>query len=210
MSTWQTEIRKLAARRRVFFVDCFDSFSWNVVGLLRDGGARVDVVRSDRALVGAADRFRPDLVVLSPGPGRPSEYPRVMDLIDRRLGRWPFLGVCLRMQALGESEGAVVSRAPAPRHGKTSRVRHDGGAEFEGVRSPFEVMRYHSLRLDEASLPPSLEIAARSEDDDVIMAIRHRSHDAFGVQFHPESFATTAGGRLVANLLAGPRPVRRA
>jgi anthranilate synthase component 2 len=192
-------------RRRILLVDCFDSFSWNVVGLLRDAGARVDVVRSDRALVTHADRTRPDLVVLSPGPGRPTEYPRVLDLLDRRLGRLAFLGVCLGMQALGEVAGAAVVRAPAPRHGKTSPVRHDGGAEFRGVRNPFRVMRYHSLRLDEATLPSSLGVAARSADDGVVMAVRHRVHDAFGVQFHPESFGTPVGGRLIANLLASPR-----
>ncbi len=166
---------------------------------MRDAGAQVDVVRSDRSLVAAADRAR--LVVLSPGPGRPEEYPHLLDLLDARLRVIPFFGICLGMQAIGWHLGVATTHAPRPMHGKRSTVHHDGGREFNGIPTAFEVMRYHSLRLNESELPPSIAPAARS-DDGVLMAIRSEELDAFGVQFHPESFRTPQGGRLVANLLA--------
>jgi len=191
-------------RPRILLVDCFDSFSHNVAGALRVLRARVEVVRSDVDLGEAVLRTAPDLIVLSPGPGRPSDYPGVRALVRRELARIPILGVCLGMQAIAEAEGARIVRAPRPLHGKTSRVRHDGGPEFAGVPRRFTVMRYHSLRVDESTCPGSLEPAARS-DDGVIMALRHRSAPAFGVQFHPESFGTAHGGRILANVLAGAR-----
>jgi anthranilate synthase/aminodeoxychorismate synthase-like glutamine amidotransferase len=183
-------------------VDCFDSFTFNVVGLLRDVGAFVEVVRVDADPSRAAVSTRPDLLVLSPGPGRPRDYPTVDTLIERRLGRTPILGICLGMQALVAAAGGRIARAPRPLHGKTSRVRHDGGPEFDGVPRTFRAMRYHSLGVVETSLPPELDVAARAEDG-VIMAVRHRHVPAFGLQFHPESFRTEHGGRILANILGG-------
>ena len=192
-------------RARILLIDCFDSFSHNVAGALREIRARVEVVRSDVDLAAAAAETSPDLVVLSPGPGRPSDYPGVRALIEREFGRTPLLGVCLGMQAMAEVAGGTITLSPRPMHGKTTRVRHDGGPEFAGVPRDFTAMRYHSLRVDERSLPTDLEAAARSEDG-VVMAIRHRSSTAsFGVQFHPESFLTRHGGRILANVLAGSR-----
>jgi anthranilate synthase/aminodeoxychorismate synthase-like glutamine amidotransferase len=191
-----------ARRASILLVDCFDSFSWNVAGLLRELGARTDVVRSDADLAGAVIEAAPDLIVLSPGPGRPADYPAIRALVDRQLGRTPLLGICLGMQAIAEVAGGATIRAPKPLHGKTSRIRHDDGPEFHGVPRTFTAMRYHSLCMDEPSLPDGLTVAARA-DDGVIMALRHAC--AFGVQFHPESFLTNHGGRILANVLAGAR-----
>jgi len=191
-------------RSRVLLVDCFDSFSYNVVGLLEELDARVTVVRSDEDLPAAHRTARPDLIVLSPGPGRPGDYPGVLALVRDRLGRTPLFGVCLGLQAVAEVAGARTTRAPHPLHGKTSLVRHDGGPEFDRIPPRFTTMRYHSLRVAEESLPDVLEVAARAGDG-VVMALRHRTAPAFGVQFHPESFLTEHGGRLLANVLASAR-----
>jgi anthranilate synthase/aminodeoxychorismate synthase-like glutamine amidotransferase len=191
-------------RPRVLLVDCFDSFSHNVAGLLRELGARVAVARSDEDLPEARDRTVPGLIVLSPGPGRPAAYPGVADLVARELAHTPLLGVCLGLQVIGEACGARTVRAPRPLHGKTSRVRHDRGPEFAGVPRRFTAMRYHSLCPEERTLPGDLVVAARAEDG-VIMALRHRRAPAFGVQFHPESFLTPHGGRILANVLASAR-----
>jgi anthranilate synthase/aminodeoxychorismate synthase-like glutamine amidotransferase len=197
-------MKRRRRERRVLLVDCLDSFSWNIVGLLREIGARVDVLRSDADLDTAVDGAPPDLLVLSPGPGRPTDYPGVLRLVESTLGRVPLLGVCLGCQAIAHVEGARTVRAPRPLHGKTSPVRHDGGPEWSGVPRTFTAMRYHSLCVEEEGLPPDLEPAARA-DDGVLMALRHRRVPAFGVQFHPESFLTGPGGRILANVLAGAR-----
>jgi anthranilate synthase component II len=185
----------------ILVVDNYDSFTFNLVHLLAVAGAPVEVVRNDAESVDALLARTPDGILISPGPGRPEEAGVCLALLARR-PRLPIFGVCLGHQALGASFGARVGRAPAPVHGKTSRVRHTGSGLFAGVPSPFEATRYHSLEVEAASIPAELEAVAWSEDDGVVMALRHRDLPYWGVQFHPESVLTVAGSRLIENFLA--------
>jgi anthranilate synthase/aminodeoxychorismate synthase-like glutamine amidotransferase len=184
----------------ILVVDNYDSFTYNLVQLLAVAGADPVVVRNDAATVDELLARRPAGILISPGPGRPEEAGVCLPLLARR-PEIPIFGVCLGHQALGASFGAIVGRAPRPMHGKTSFVRHSGAGLFRGVPSPFEATRYHSLDVRPESIPPELEPVAWSEDDGVIMALRHRTLPYWGVQFHPESILTVAGPRLVANFL---------
>jgi anthranilate synthase/aminodeoxychorismate synthase-like glutamine amidotransferase len=150
-------------------------------------------------------------VVVSPGPRAPADAGISVELIRELGARIPILGVCLGHQAIGEAYGGRVVRAPSLMHGKLSQVRHDGSGLFAGVPDPFTATRYHSLVVEPATLPRSLEVTART-DDGVIMALRHREHPVVGVQFHPESIGTDAGYRILENFLemtAVPLQVRR-
>jgi anthranilate synthase/aminodeoxychorismate synthase-like glutamine amidotransferase len=185
----------------IFVVDNYDSFTWNLVQAIGKVDPEVEVARNDRFDPEEVMSCRPDAIVVSPGPGRPERAGRSMDAIalaERR--SVPVLGVCLGHQAIAALHGGVVERAPAPRHGRTSAVRHSGTGLFAGVPSPFEAGRYHSLIVREAGLPPELEVTAVSEDG-LVMAIGHRSRPVFGVQFHPESVLTPYGERLISNFL---------
>ena len=185
----------------IFVVDNYDSFTYNLVQALGKLDDRVEVARNDRFDPEEVLARRPRAVVISPGPGRPENAGRSIAMIAaaERAGV-PLLGVCLGHQAIAAFHGGVVERAPAPRHGKSSRVRHDGSALFDGVASPFEAGRYHSLVVREDGLPHELAVTARS-DDGLAMALAHRSKPVFGVQFHPESVLTPEGERILANFL---------
>ncbi len=186
--------------RRVTILDNYDSFTYNLAQAFGTLGAHVRVVRSDAI---DADELRtqaPDAIVISPGPGTPERAGNSMSVIRTLTGHVPILGVCLGHQAIGAVFGGRVVRAPAVVHGKTSSVGHDGSPLFSGVPSPFVATRYHSLVVDESTLPDVLAITARSEDG-LLMAFAHRSHPTFGVQFHPESVMTKFGPRLLANFL---------
>jgi len=185
----------------ILVVDNYDSFTYNLVQLVAAAGAEVEVVRNDAASVDELLAKRPDGILLSPGPGRPEGAGVCLPLLERR-PQIPIFGVCLGHQAIAASYGAEVGRAPAPRHGKTSLVRHDGRGLFAGLPNPFEATRYHSLDVREASIPDELEAVAWSEDDGVVMGLRHRERPYWGVQFHPESVLTVAGPKLVTNFLA--------
>jgi anthranilate synthase component 2 len=193
----------------ILVVDHYDSFVYNLVQLVEGSDHRVRVVRSDD---GGAEELladRPDGVILSPGPGRPEDAGCFFEMVKVLDHRIPLLGVCLGHQALGAALGARVIRAPQPVHGKTSSIHHDGTGIFEGLTRPFEAGRYHSLVVDEATLPEELEVTARTEDG-LVMALQHRTLPRVGVQFHPESILTPEGPRLVANFLAQTDQVRRA
>ncbi len=191
---------------KVLLVDHEDSFVHNIAQALASQGAEVLCLRSTLAEAPAV-AFDPDAVVLSPGPGPPSDR-RLTRLSRALLDRWEeeraFLGVCLGHQLIAERAGARVVRARAPVHGETTRVVHDGRGIFEGVRSPFAGARYHSLVVDPRSLPSSLEVAARGEGG-VIMALRHVRQPVSSVQFHPESYLTPEGPRVLSNFLRGAR-----
>lgn len=189
---------------RVLLVDNYDSFAYNLFQEMSALGAKVTVRRNDAVDVDAARRLNPTHVVLSPGPGRPEESGACLDLIPALGPEVPMLGVCLGHQALGHVLGGKVTRAPRIVHGKVSTVDHDGKGLFRGVPKGFSVARYHSLAVQEKGLPKDLVVTARSEDG-VVMALRHRRWPAVGVQFHPESYATDHGRRLLANFL-GVRP----
>lgn len=189
---------------RVLLIDNYDSFVYNLAQLFGALGAEPVVVRNDAGLR-ELEAARPDGVVVSPGPGDPSEAGVSSDAIAHFGGRLPVLGVCLGHQCIGAVYGADVRRAPVgPRHGKTSSVAHDGCGVFEGLASPIVATRYHSLALVDDSVPPELEVSARSEDG-TIMGVRHRRLPVEGVQFHPESVMCPDGGRLLENFARAVR-----
>jgi anthranilate synthase/aminodeoxychorismate synthase-like glutamine amidotransferase len=187
---------------RVFLLDNYDSFTWNLVHAVESAGGRVTVERNDGIAPGriAAEGF--DRVILSPGPGRPDAAGRMPALLERIAGRVPVLGVCLGHQAIGRLAGRRVLRAPRLMHGKTSPVHHDGKGIFRGLPDPFPAMRYHSLVVDPADVADDLEVSAWTADG-VVMGVRHRRWPIEGVQFHPESILTPDGPALIANFLAG-------
>ena len=189
----------------IFFVDNYDSFTYNLVQALGKLDPDVVVARNDRFDPAEVVRMRPRAVVISPGPGRPEDAGRSIAMIAAaEEAGLPLLGVCLGHQAIAASHGAVVERAPAPRHGKTSSVSHDGTGLFAGLPSPFSAGRYHSLVVREESLPAELAVTAKSEDG-LVMGLAHREKPVYGVQFHPESVLTPDGEKLLANFLAlGP------
>ena len=183
-------------------IDNYDSFTYNLVQYFGELGAAARVVRNDELTVEEIVALHPTRVVISPGPGRPEDAGVSMDVI-RQLGpRVPLLGVCLGHQAIGAVFGGAVVRAPQPKHGKTSLMTHDGRGVFVGIAPSFEAARYHSLVVDEAGLPGVLTVAARSQDDNLIMGLRHERWPLHGVQFHPESVLTADGRHLLRNFLA--------
>ena len=184
----------------ILLIDNYDSFTFNLVHFLGDVGARCEVVRNDRLSVDEALARQPEAIVLSPGPCTPDQAGICLDLVSAAAGRVPLLGVCLGHQAIGQAFGGRVLRAPAPMHGKVSRIFHAGGDLLEGLPSPFAATRYHSLIVDRASLPEALTATAWTEDG-LVMALRHRSLPVFGVQFHPESIASEHGRDILANFL---------
>ena len=186
----------------ILVIDNYDSFTWNLVQYLGEMGETLDVRRNDALSVEDIGQLTPEAIVLSPGPCTPTEAGITVPLIQRWGASIPILGVCLGHQAIGEAYGGKVVRAGRVMHGKTSALLHDGTELFEGLPSPLRVMRYHSLVVEPASLPESLEVTARATDSaDEIHALRHREFPVWGVQFHPESVLTEGGKLLLANFL---------
>ncbi len=184
----------------ILLVDNYDSFTWNLYQYLSELGAEVVTRRHDAITVAQAEALAPEGVVISPGPGAPREAGVSNDLI-RALGpRIPTLGVCLGHQCVGEVFGGRVIRAPEPVHGKTALIYHDGAGLLAGLPQPFEAVRYHSLIVERATLPPELEITAETADG-LIMGLRHHVYPIHGVQFHPESIKTAAGKDLLRAFL---------
>lgn len=184
----------------IFVLDNFDSFSYNLVQYFQQLDRTVKVVRNNAAAVEEVLGLRPEAIVLSPGPGRPENAGIMPALIRAAAGKVPMFGVCLGHQAIGQAFGMQVIHAKRIMHGKVSTVDHDGRGLFTGLSSPFKAVRYHSLALDETTLPPELEITARSEDGEV-MGIRHKEALIEGIQYHPESILTSTGKRQLANFL---------
>ena len=195
---------------KVLFVDNFDSFTYNVVHLLAAQGVQPDVLLNDDARLRDAsvlDGY--DALVVGPGPGNPGQTPAVVQLIRSAAERkTPVFGVCFGLQAIGEAFGARVVHAPQPKHGKTSLMTHSGNGLFEGLREPILATRYHSLCLDEDTLPDDLVVTARSEDG-VVQAVSHRTLPVHGVQFHPESVLSQQGDRIVRNALRVDGPAAK-
>ena len=184
---------------RVLLVDNYDSFTFNLAQAFGALGATVEVLRADDPRLDTALDARPDRLVISPGPGRPEVAGRSPALVRAAPERGiATLGVCLGLQCAAIAFGARVIRAPEARHGKTSLVRHDGEGVFRGVPLPTEATRYHSLMVDETSLPPELVVTARA-DDGVVMGLRHTRLPLEAVQFHPESVLTADGMRMLEN-----------
>ncbi len=188
---------------RILVLDNYDSFVFNLVQYLQQLGASTEVARNDAVGVSDVLDRAPDGVLISPGPGRPEDAGISVPLVTACAGAGvPLLGVCLGHQAIGVAFGATVERAPELLHGKTSAVVHAGTGVLRGLPSPLTVTRYHSLAVDEATVPAELEVTGRTPTG-VVMALRHRSAALEGVQFHPESVLTQGGHQLLATWLAG-------
>jgi anthranilate synthase/aminodeoxychorismate synthase-like glutamine amidotransferase len=188
----------------ILVLDNYDSFTWNLVQYLGALGGEPVVRRNDEVSVDDVAALAPRGIVISPGPGTPSQAGISVALIQRLAGTIPIFGVCLGHQAVGEAWGARVVQAERLMHGKTSPVAHTGANVFAGLPSPLEAMRYHSLVVETASVPPELVVTAWSADrpeGQEIMGLAHRTLPVWGVQFHPESVGTATGERMMSNFL---------
>jgi anthranilate synthase component II len=190
----------------ILVIDNYDSFTYNLVQELGEMGADLRVVRNDQMTLDEIRALAPTHILVSPGPGTPDDGGVSLDVIRELGASTPVLGVCLGHQCIGQAYGGIVHRAGRLMHGKTSMIYHQGDALFHDVPNPFEATRYHSLIVEEASLPASLTVTARTDQGE-IMGLRHREHPVFGVQFHPESILTTYGPRILKNFLEVRVPV---
>ena len=185
----------------IILLDNYDSFTYNLYQYLLELGETVEVFRNDRITVEEIRDMQPKAIILSPGPGVPDQAGICMDVIKKLHQQIPILGVCLGHQAIGAAFGARIIQAREIKHGKTSRILHTGEGIFQYMTQPLEVMRYHSLVIEKASLPGQLDILATSMDDQEIMAIKHTIYPLYGIQFHPESIGTKAGKEMIKNFL---------
>ena len=190
----------------LLMIDNYDSFTFNVVQYLMELGEDVSVWRNDEISVDAIIEAAPEKIVISPGPCTPNEAGISLEVIEQLAGSIPILGICLGHQSIGQAFGGHIIRAPKVMHGKLSAIHHSGVGVFEGLPSPYQATRYHSLVIDPSTLPESLEVTAWTEDEsgelEAIMGVRHRSLFVEGVQFHPESILSEHGHALLKNFLA--------
>ena len=190
----------------LLMIDNYDSFTFNVVQYLMELGEDVAVWRNDEISVDAIIEAAPEKIVISPGPCTPNEAGISLEVIEKLSGSIPILGICLGHQSIGQAFGGHIIRAPKVMHGKLSAIHHSGVGVFEGLPSPYQATRYHSLVIDPSTLPESLEVTAWTEDEsgelEAIMGVRHRSLFVEGVQFHPESILSEHGHALLKNFLA--------
>lgn len=185
----------------IIIIDNYDSFTYNLVQQVGAFGARLEVFRNDKISLAEIEEISPGYIIISPGPCTPKEAGISNDIIRRFSGKIPILGVCLGHQCIAHTYGASVVRARRLMHGKTSQISHDGKTIFKGLSNPFTATRYHSLIVQEDTLPDCLEVTARADNDE-IMGIRHKQYLLEGVQFHPESFLTEEGPTLLKNFLS--------
>ena len=189
----------------LLMIDNYDSFTYNLVQYLGELGADVRVHRNDRITLQEIEDMQPEKIVISPGPCTPNEAGVSIDTIKQFAGRVPILGVCLGHQSIGQAFGGRIVHACAIMHGKTSMIAHNDSGVFNGLPNPFEATRYHSLVIEQQSLPECLEVTAWTTDDtgarDEIMGVRHKTLDVEGVQFHPESILTRCGHDLLRNFI---------
>jgi para-aminobenzoate synthetase component II len=191
-------VKTLSDAQLMVVIDNYDSFTYNLVQYLGILGAKLAVFRNDEIDLAGLDALQPSHLIISPGPCSPKEAGISVAAIQHFAGRIPILGVCLGHQSLGEAFGARVIRAPRLMHGKTSLVYHDGRDIFQGIPSPFEATRYHSLIVERETLPECLEVSAQTAVGE-IMGLRHKQQAIFGVQFHPESILTLEGMNILRN-----------
>ncbi len=184
----------------ILLIDNYDSFTYNLKQYIEELGHRCIVHRNDEITLDQITSLKPRAIVLSPGPGAPDSAGISLEVIRHFAGKLPILGVCLGHQAIGQAFGGKVIRSLKPKHGKISQIKHSGQGIFTGIPNPFRATRYHSLVIEKQSLPECLEVIAQTEDG-MIMAIRHRTFNIHGVQFHPESIATEGGLQLISGFL---------
>lgn len=184
----------------ILVIDNYDSFTYNIVQELGELGAELSVYRHDKITVEGIRALQPERIVISPGPGFPRDAGISLELIRQLGAEIPLLGICLGHQSIGEAYGGKVIHAPELMHGKTSMIYHGGDTIFADIPNPFEATRYHSLIVEEATLPESLLITARTASGE-IMAFRHKQHPVIGLQFHPESILTGYGMQILQNFL---------
>ena len=184
----------------ILMIDNYDSFTYNLVQMLRAQGAQIEVVRNDAIDVAGIAAMKPEALILSPGPGNPDSAGVTLAAVKAFAGKIPIMGVCLGHQAVAQAFGARIVPAKRLMHGKTSRLRHDGRGLFAGLDQGFVAMRYHSLAVERETLPDCLEVTAESEDGE-IMGLRHRNMPIESVQYHPESIGTPQGARQLANFM---------
>lgn len=184
----------------VLVIDNYDSFTYNLVQYLGELGAKLKVVRNDKATPSEIAGWNPTHIVISPGPGSPKDAGISNDVIKEFAGKIPILGVCLGHQCIGEVFGGRVVRAKRLMHGKTSMIYHNGKTIFRGLPNPFEATRYHSLIVERETIPSCLEIIAETKEKE-IMGLKHKRYPLWGVQFHPESILTVEGKKLLKNFL---------
>ena len=192
----------------ILMIDNYDSFTYNLVQYLSEMGEELVVKRNDAITAAGVGRLKPASIVISPGPGRPSDAGVSTELITTYAGKIPILGVCLGHQCIGEAFGGDVVRAKRPMHGKISKIFHDRHPLFAGISNPFEATRYHSLIVKRETLPETLTVTAWTAERE-IMALAHRRLPVIGVQFHPESILTASGKDLLKNFLAFAKAFRR-
>jgi anthranilate synthase/aminodeoxychorismate synthase-like glutamine amidotransferase len=183
-------------------IDNYDSFTFNLVHYILHTGSSVEVFRNDKTSIDELKQLNPDAIVISPGPGRPENAGISIDVVKKFSGKLPLLGVCLGHQVIAACFGGNIIHAKKIMHGKTSTITADGKSIYSGIQKPFSVMRYHSLAVSRHDFPDCLAITCETEDGE-IMGIRHKEHQTEGVQFHPESFMTIVGKRLIRNFIKG-------
>jgi anthranilate synthase component 2 len=191
----------------VVLIDNYDSFTYNLAHLLLDHQCQVEVVRNDEVAADDIARLRPDGIVISPGPCTPAEAGISVGTVRVCAATTPLLGICLGHQAIAAAYGAEITPAPQPVHGQAATITHDGRGLLSGLPPRFRAARYHSLIVDELTLPPALVVTARGPGG-LLMGLRHAAHPAEGVQFHPESILTPRGGAIIGNFIAAVRAGR--
>tara|TARA_B100000686_G_C16676453_1_gene909386 strand:+ start:550 stop:1131 length:582 start_codon:yes stop_codon:yes gene_type:complete len=185
---------------KVLVIDNYDSFVYNLVQYLGELNAEPIVKRHDAITIDEVEDISPHALLISPGPGHPQQAGISVDLIKWAAGKIPVLGICLGHQCIGEAWGGKIVHAPQVMHGKTSLISHNESGLFKNIESPFNATRYHSLMVDPESFPDELEITAKT-DDGLIMGLKHKEFEIYGLQFHPESILTAYGHKLIENFL---------
>ena len=184
----------------LLMIDNYDSFTYNLVQYFGELGEEIEVFRNDKVSLSEIEKLKPEMLVISPGPGTPKDAGISLDLINHFKGTLPILGVCLGHQCIGDSFGGHIVHAPRLMHGKTSLIHHDGKDIFNQLPNPIEATRYHSLIIEKETIPDCLEINAWTDEQE-IMGVKHKEYLVWGVQFHPESILTTSGKTLLNNFL---------
>ncbi|MEY8348427.1 aminodeoxychorismate/anthranilate synthase component II [Bacillus cereus] len=186
----------------IVLIDNYDSFTYNLYQLLGAYEEEIVVLRNDKVTIQELEEMKPKAIILSPGPGKPEDAGICIQVIQHFYKQIPILGICLGHQAIISAFGGEIVRAEQIKHGKTSRVKHNGTSIFSYVTQPLTAMRYHSLVAAKQTIPKCFDILATAMDDEEIMAVRHNYYPLFGLQFHPESIATEEGGKLIRAFLA--------